>query len=89
MKTKKTQIEVVLDMLQTDQLVSCTNAYKVTKQVTGVGTMRLASIIYRLKDRGYKIATHTVISKNGNYAIYELVNKPVNKNKKKVSKASK
>lgn len=82
MKKKQTQKEVILDMLMNDKLVSPIQVFKETQKRCDSACMRLAARIKDLKDDGHKIATRTVITKNGHVAYYELL--PVNnfKNKK-------
>ncbi len=86
MKTKKpTQSEVILNMLQTDQLVSPSNVYKVTKKLCNTGCMRLAARISDMRNEGLKIKSIPVVTKTGSYCMYEIVNNF----KKKVVKGKK
>ena len=71
-RTKPTHNHTILTMLQTDQLVSSSNVYKITKKYCHTGCMRLAARIKDLKDMGYKIKTLSVSTKHSTFAIYEL-----------------
>ena len=72
-RTKPTHNHAILTMLQTDQLVSSSNVYKVTKKYCPTGCMRLAARISDLKKLGYKIKTLSVSTKHSTFAVYEII----------------
>lgn len=71
MKTM-TQTEAVIKMFKSKKWITPIKAFEIT------GTMRLAAVISRLKDRGYKFETKRVKFKTrygttGVYSAYKLV----------------
>ena len=52
---KKTQVEAIREALVKGLSITGSSAYKITKQVCGVGTLNLHKITSALRKRGYVI----------------------------------
>lgn len=63
---KETQTKVILERLQDGDKITALEAFK------ACGSLRLSSIIYNLRDKGYNIRTKMVTRNNKRIAEYSL-----------------
>lgn len=64
---KETQTKIILERLQDGDKITALEAFKLC------GSLRLSSIIYSLRDKGYNIHTEMVTRNNKRIAEYSLI----------------
>lgn len=66
---KETQTKIILERLQDGEKVTALSAFKMC------GSLRLSSIIFNLRERGYNIHTEMVTRNKKRIAEYSLIQK--------------